>query len=236
MRFLTAWIACSLVLPTLAGPDALAPAAAAIGAKENDRALEELHRAFESGYPAPADIYADPRFSALREDPAARGPWRELMGRFVRQSELSMVPASEPGTPMEIRGRLIGSAEGRPVPGAIIHLYHTDDSGNYEPGRPAGDGSNPRLFAWVLTDADGEFTVHTIKPRHYPGSTPRFAHVHYRVIVDGQRRVTDEFRPYTEPADADERRAELRRGHPISVVREEGAGLICEVTIPMGTP
>jgi hypothetical protein len=219
--------------PTAAAADALSPAVEAIASDSFELALERLREAFEAGYPTPADVYEDPRFSPLRENADARGPWRDLMGDFVEQSEVTMVSADEAGTSMLVRGLVIRTSDREPVAGAVVHLYHTDDTGEYEPNRPVGDGSNPRLFAWVRTDSQGRFAVRTIKPREYPGASPRAAHVHFRLNAEGYRKLSDVFRPYTQPADEEEREAAVRRGRPVSVVRKDGDRLVCEVVIPL---
>jgi len=216
-----------------ADTDSLSDAAASVAAGHFEDALDKLRLQFEAGYPTPGDVYADPRFAPLRDAAGARGPWRELMGEFVLQSALTMVPPEEPGTPMHVRGQVLRSPDGEPVAGALVFLYHTDDSGQYEPGRPSGIGSNPRLFAWLRTDAEGRFEVWTIRPREYPGASPGAAHVHYRVTAAGYRPAGDEFRPYTMPREEAERASALQRGQPTSLVTENDRGFLCEVVIPL---
>jgi hypothetical protein len=213
---------------------ALEGAARAALAGDPAAALKQLRALFEEGYAHPSRVLADPRFSSLREDHDGRGALRDLLAEFVRESTIVMVTPDEPGRPMVIRGRLVRMPDGEGVAGASIHLYHTDATGHYEPGRPAGDGSNPRLFGAVRTDADGRFEVRTIQATSYPGSRPGGAHVHYRVEFDGSAGVVRELRPYTFPRDADERSAALKRGRPVSVVEKDGEGmLVADVTLPM---
>ena len=72
-------------------------------------------------------------------------------------------------------------ATGKPLPGTLMQLFHTDASGEYRPGMTAGGGAgNPRLFGYLRADTEGRFTVDTIMPERYPNSSvPR--HVHYHV-------------------------------------------------------
>ena len=213
--------------------DPLAQAAQAIAEGAIPAGLELLERLFAAGYGSPADLYADPRFSPLREKAEARGPWRDLMGRHIRESRLTMAPPGEPGTPMLIRGRVVGFPGGAPVPGAVLELYHTDATGQYEPGKSIGRDAQSRLFCFVRTDAEGRFEVRTIKPAPYPGSGPGAAHVHYRIRAEGFRPYSQDFRPYDHPREAAERATAMERGERFSTVHTEGDLFVCEVTIPM---
>lgn len=89
-----------------------------------------------------------------------------------------IAPASEPGTPMVIRGRVFGTDGVTAMPNVLVFAYQTDAGGLYhERGR---DGW--RLKGWVRTDDEGRFEFRTIRPGSYPsGRTP--AHVH--LILEG---------------------------------------------------
>ncbi len=213
--------------------DPLAGAAQAAAAGDLDGALAALRALFEAGHPTPAQVYADPRFTPLREDDAARGAWRRLMSEHPRESHLSMVTPDEPGEPMLIQGRVLRPGDGQPVEGAVLELYHTDHTGHYEPGESTGEDRNSRLFAFVRTDADGRFEVRTIKPAPYPGTGPGAAHIHYIISAEGYRRYAHDFRPYDHPRSAGERATSLERGQRYSTVRIEDGTLICEVVIPL---
>jgi protocatechuate 3,4-dioxygenase beta subunit len=72
---------------------------------------------------------------------------------------------------------IVTGADGRPVEGAVVYVYHTDARGYYGP-----DGDTARLCGLMRTGADGRYRFHTIKPASYPGSDIP-AHVHY--VVSG---------------------------------------------------
>ncbi len=147
-------------------------------------AVRDLGRAFEDGF-APQDILPDPALRQLREDPDRRLELFALLKEHVTASHIQMVDGHEPGRRIRLEGRVVDTASGAPLGGALLQLFHTDASGEYRPGMDAGGGAgNPRLFGYLRADAEGRFTVDTIMPERYPNSSvPR--HVHYRVWAEG---------------------------------------------------
>ncbi|HUF24588.1 MAG TPA: hypothetical protein VMN81_10705 [Vicinamibacterales bacterium] len=86
-----------------------------------------------------------------------------------------IAPESEPGTPLVINGRLY-QADGRtPAPGITVFAYHTDARGLYDV--PSAGPHSWRLKGWAVTDAEGRFTFHTIRPASYPNASVA-QHVH----------------------------------------------------------
>ena len=63
----------------------------------------------------------------------------------------------------------------RPVAGAAVDLWHSDERGRY-------DNSGFRYRGHQFTDAAGAFRFETIRPGHYTGRTP-----HFHVKVQGER-------------------------------------------------
>ncbi len=95
----------------------------------------------------------------------------------------TIAEASEPGTPLTIRGRVV-SRQGSAASGAIVFAWQTDANGVYD--RPGAPAHSWRLKGWARTDARGEFTFHTIRPAAYPnGRIP--AHVHFSVEAGAGR-------------------------------------------------
>ena len=99
-------------------------------------------------------------------------------------SRARIAPASEPGTPLVITGRVF-AADGRaPLADAIVFAYHTDRNGLYD--RP-GTVHSWRLRGWAKTGSDGQFQFTTIRPGAYPGATIA-EHVHFTVFTaSGER-------------------------------------------------
>ena len=126
----------------------------------------------------------------------------------------------------DIRGALDGEdflvlggvtdAEGAPVAGAIVDIWHSDQHGHYD---VQIDGANLGGRGRVVTDKDGAFHVWSILPTHYPiphdgpvgqmlqvqGRHPyRPAHVHFMIRAEGYRRlVTHLFLKGSEYLDSD---------------------------------
>ncbi len=96
--------------------------------------------------------------------------------------------ADEPGEPLLVEGRVL-AADGRtPVAGASVYAYHTDATGSYGPH----GNRDPRLRAYLRTDAEGRFRLRTIKPAPYPGGgIPAHIHFHFSPPEGGPERVTE---------------------------------------------
>ena len=90
------------------------------------------------------------------------------------------------GTPLALTGRVL-SVDGKPLTGATVEIWQTDDSGKYR--HPDDDGEGPAKrgfqgFGRTVADADGRYTFRTIKPVLYSGRPP---HVHFKVVAPGHR-------------------------------------------------
>ena len=116
-----------------------------------------------------------------------------------------------PGTPMLLRGRVLG-ADGEPIPGASINLWQTQHDGRYDVQVPGLD--EYRYRGWLRTDPQGVYQVRTIKPVGYtaPMDGPvgqmlratarspwRPAHVHFLIRAAGHRPLITEVYPQDTP-------------------------------------
>ncbi len=101
------------------------------------------------------------------------------------------------GEPLLVEGT-VGRADGTPVAGAIVDIWHSDRDGFYDVQRADLDG--PALRARLTTDSGGRFRFWSIVPSHYPipddgpvgdllkasARHPfRPAHVHFRIQAPG---------------------------------------------------
>ena len=104
--------------------------------------------------------------------------------RFTSHARIA--PASEPGEPLRIDGRVTDAA-GKPRAGVIVYAYHTDAGGIYPRSPPVDGRPGPRhgaLRGWARTDAAGNYRFDTIRPASYPNAdVPQ--HVHMHVIEPG---------------------------------------------------
>lgn len=165
--------------------------------------------------------------------------FRRLVRERAPQGEATMAPKGEAGTPLVVRGKVV-DGEGKPVAEALVYAYQTNQKGWYSDRAPhfAGDGgdfAHARLFAYVRTNAKGEFVLRTIRPGGYPRSTlPE--HIHWQVFVgdvsvgigevmfDDDKRLTKEARDHA------------GRGVVIEKPEKDGAGIVVKPTVLVDIP
>ena len=90
------------------------------------------------------------------------------------------------GMLLALTGRVLAT-NGKPLAGAAVEIWQTDDTGKYR--HPDDDGEGPAKrgfqgFGRALADAEGRYSFRTIKPVLYSGRPP---HVHFKVIAAGHR-------------------------------------------------
>jgi len=147
------------------------------------QALRWLRGSFQRGNPRPGDVLSDPALAKLRNEPALRGQLRTLLAEYAREATIQLVAPDEPGEPLIVSGAVRDSA-GKPVEGALIQVFHTDQRGYYS--ELATDEANPRLFGFMKTGPDGRYEFRTIRPGHYPDqSEPVEQHIHVEVTASG---------------------------------------------------
>ena len=103
------------------------------------------------------------------------------------------------GEMLEVRV-VIADAEGKPIPGAQVDVWHADKDGGYD--SQIGDGNTHMMRGRFVTGADGVVHFWTVCPSHYPvphdgpagqvlaamGRGPmRPAHVHFWIKAPGYR-------------------------------------------------
>lgn len=108
-----------------------------------------------------------------------------------------------------LAGRVL-SPQCRPVAGALIDLWHSDENGEY-------DNKGFRFRGHQFTDKDGWFRFETIVPALYPGRT---RHYHVKVQAPGKRVLTTQLYFPNEPANR--RDGIYRRELEMKVARSEG--------------
>lgn len=125
-------------------------------------------------------------------------------------SEVVVAGADEPGERLVVNGRVL-AADGAPIPGVRVRVFHTDDEGYYSEG--GMDEANARLCGVLETGADGSYRIRTILPARYATGGPE-PHIHFvATLPDGARRSFTlqwtEAREGTDPASG-ERSASVR--------------------------
>ena len=84
------------------------------------------------------------------------------------------------GDPLQLRLTVVDVATCRPVPGAIVEIWHADAQGAYS-GFGTGASSRTLLRGSQPTGADGVAVFDTVHPGWYPGRT---VHIHVKVRPD----------------------------------------------------
>lgn len=97
-------------------------------------------------------------------------------GPFYTPSTPRRASLREPGSgePLILQGLAL-TTDCRPVPGAVVDLWHCDERGRY-------DNSGFRYRGHQFTDAAGAFRFETIRPVRYTGRTP-----HFHVKLQGEK-------------------------------------------------
>ncbi|GIU94971.1 MAG: hypothetical protein KatS3mg012_1428 [Gaiellaceae bacterium] len=83
------------------------------------------------------------------------------------------------GVPLELRLTVLDVSTCRPIPGAVVDVWHCDAAGVYSGVQGA---SGTFLRGIQRTNAKGVATFRTIYPGWYPGRTP---HIHVKVALGG---------------------------------------------------
>jgi protocatechuate 3,4-dioxygenase beta subunit len=99
---------------------------------------------------------------------------RQTEGPFFTPDSPERADLREPGvegTPITLAGFAL-TRDCRPIPGALVELWHADDAGRY-------DNDGYRLRGHQFTDAEGRYRFATIVPGLYTGRTRHF-HLKYQ--------------------------------------------------------
>jgi catechol 1,2-dioxygenase len=153
---------------------------------------------------------------------------------------------TQPGETVLMQGT-VRDAQGRPVAGARVEVWHANHLGNYSYFDPSQSAFNLRRT--ILTDAEGVYRFRSIMPLGYSvppgGSTDRLlqalgrhghrpAHIHFFVSAPGHRKLTTQINIETDPHLWDDFAFGTRDGliPPIKLVNDPAALRALEVSQP----
>ncbi|OGA57678.1 MAG: catechol 1,2-dioxygenase [Betaproteobacteria bacterium RIFCSPLOWO2_12_FULL_65_14] len=132
------------------------------------------------------------------------------LGPFFREGAphcengASLVRSPTPGPQLRFKGFVTG-LDGKPVPGALVDVWHSSPVGLYENQDPAQAEMN--LRGKFTTEADGSFSFRTVKPAGYPVPTDgptgallraqkrhnfRPAHLHFLIHKPGYKTIASQ--------------------------------------------
>lgn len=101
---------------------------------------------------------------AHRTDPALLGPfWRKNAPE--RENGESITYSPTPGPAVFVSGRVM-DAEGRPIEGAMVDVWHASPVGFYE--NQDAEQAEYNLRGVFRTDKDGRYAFRSVKPAGYP--------------------------------------------------------------------
>jgi putative intracellular protease/amidase len=186
------------------------------GAK--DKALAALEQAFERGIDNAGPALLEPDLGNIR----AEKRFREVFRKYSYGAEVILVTKKEPGDSLVVTG-VVRDADGKPVPGAVVFVYHTDARGYYS-AKDAGEPRNPRLFAYLRTAGDGAYEFRTIRPGHAPDSRiPQ--QIHVELTAPGYRNYVGELLFDDDPRLKGEERTGTERNRPVMTVARDKDGV-----------
>jgi protocatechuate 3,4-dioxygenase beta subunit len=169
------------------------------------------------------DLLNDPALMSAHEWPR----FRRLIREHAVPGKLSLVTSQEPGDKLLVKGRVL-DAIAKPIPGALIYVYHTSARGWYSDraahvAAQEGDRKYARLFGYLTSARDGSFEIRTIRPGGYPDSNLP-AHIHIEIQRPGKTGWwVSEIRLDDDPRlTAQMRQQSAREGFTICQVRRDG--------------
>jgi protocatechuate 3,4-dioxygenase beta subunit len=115
-------------------------------------------------------------------EPTAQGPEYKAGAPFRQGQDFAK---GLQGPRLELSGRVLNAATCKPVQGAVLDLWQTNSSGDY-------DYKGFNLRGKIVTDKDGKYVLDTIYPArlHGDANITRPSHIHVMVGVPGQPIIT----------------------------------------------
>ncbi len=149
-----------------------------------------------AGAPSTASAAGATNSAALSCTAPAAATIAETEGPYYRPGApetANLVTDGMAGTRLTLTGYVV-TTDCDPIANAKVETWQADSTGTY-------DNSGYTLRGYVLTDADGRFTILTIVPGEYPGRTE---HIHVKVTPPGGSTLTTQvYFPGTAANDAD---------------------------------
>lgn len=154
---------------------------------EASNLIDKAQSALENGRASTTTLLTDPASMAAHAFPR----FRKLIRDHAKTNQTILVSPNEPGESLIVAG-VIRDQQARPIKGALVYVYQTSAKGWYSDKAPhisgmAGDEKYARLFAYLITNQDGQYELRTIRPAGYPHSNLP-AHIHIEIKAPGNER------------------------------------------------
>ncbi|MDX1908274.1 MAG: catechol 1,2-dioxygenase [Bacteroidia bacterium] len=108
----------------------------------------------------------------------------DILGPFYRPGSpvrSSLVIEGEPGTPVELSGRILHDDCTTPYPNAKIELWHCDNQGVYD-----NESADFRYRGTVYTDREGQYAIQTILPVPYQVGKKSYRPAHFHLMITAE--------------------------------------------------
>lgn len=216
--------------------------------------INRLGTAHEAGLLSPGlglDRFLDMRMDA--EDAAlgiAGGTPRTIEGPLyvagapVEQGFARLDDGSDKSGQTIIMHGTVYGADGKPMPGAQVEVWHANTKGFYSHFDPTGEQKPFNMRRTIITDAQGRYKFRSIMPTAYgcPPAGPtqgllnalgrhgnRPAHIHFFVTAEGHRKLTTQINIEGDPLIYDDFAYATREGLvPPLVERTDAASIKAE--------
>ncbi len=159
-----------------------------------------------------------------------------VTGAPVSRGEARLDDGTQQGVTLFMEGRVLDT-DGKPIPEALVEVWHADTKGNYSYFDPTQSPFN--LRRGILTDAEGRYRFRSIMPSGYgcpPGGPTeklldamgrhgkRPAHIHFFVSARGYRHLTTQINIAGDPLLYDDFAFATREGLIPDVVHHTDPG------------
>jgi len=216
--------------------------------------LNEIGAAGQAGLISPGlglDHFLDERLDAIDADLGIENPTpRTIEGPlyvagapvcegFARLDD----GTDEDGHTLIMHG-IVHGADGAPLPGATVEVWHCDTRGFYSHFDPTGRQAPFNMRRTIIADAEGRYKFRSIVPNGYgvpPGSPTekmlsglgrhgqRPAHIHFFISADGHRKLTTQINIEGDPLVDDDFAYATRDGLvPAVIERTDEASIVAE--------
>ena len=101
----------------------------------------------------------------------------------------NLVRPGDRGLPLTVSGAVFDT-KGTPLPGAVVEIWQTDPSGQY-------DNLGFHYRAQIPAAEGGKYVFHTNMPGHYPDRVAQ--HIHYKVTAPGHQSLVTQLYFATDP-------------------------------------
>jgi protocatechuate 3,4-dioxygenase beta subunit len=143
-----------------------------------------------------------PRLARAQE--ARKPTWMEIIGPFYpvdkpadQDADLTQIEGRTEraqGEILYLSGRVL-ARDGTPVVGAVLEIWQANAAGRYAhvgDKNPAPLDPNFQGYARIVTDAEGRYSIKTVKPGAYPvpSGWMRAPHIHFDITGKVTRLVT----------------------------------------------